>query len=327
MQANPMMRVTSSPHIRSQYTTPVLMGHVILALLPAGIFGVAHFGVNALWHILICVASAVGWEAMIQRALKRPVTVTDLSAVVTGLLLAYNLPASAPLWIGVIGSGVAIVVVKQIFGGIGHNFMNPALAARAVLMASWMGMMTSSAFVLPGMAADASSSATVDALATATPLVALSAARYPLMDLFLGNIPGCIGEVSKLCLLLGGIYLMAIQVVNWRIPVTFLVTCFVLFWISTGSFAGNGDSALYQMLSGGLILGALFMATDYTTAPVTPWGRILMGIGCGALVFVIRRFNPTYPEGCSYAILMMNCVTPLIDKFTQPRIYGEVKKA
>ncbi|MDL2206866.1 RnfABCDGE type electron transport complex subunit D [Eubacteriales bacterium OttesenSCG-928-N13] len=323
----PLMRVTSSPHIRASQTTRSVMLEVIIALLPAGAFGVWHFGWTALELILISVVSAVLWEALIQRAMKKPITVTDLSAVVTGLLLAYNLPASAPPWMVVIGTGIAIVLVKQIFGGLGQNFMNPALAARAILMASWMGLMTGSAFDMAGAAAqvDAVSSSTVDAISSATPLVALSAQVYPLKDLFLGHIPGCIGEVGKLYLLIGGVYLMIRKVIDWRIPLTILGSTFIFFWIHTGSITGPGDSALYQMLSGGLILGAFFMATDYATCPVTLWGRVIFALGVGLLTFVIRRFNPTYPEGTSYAILIMNLATPLIERVTRPRVYGEVR--
>lgn len=324
-QSRPMMRVTSSPHVRSPFTTSTIMLNVIIALLPAGIFGVIHFGWRALFLVLSSVVSAVIWEALIQFALKRPVTVTDLSAVVTGLLLGYNLPPSAPIWLAVVGSGIAIVLVKQIFGGLGNNFMNPALGARAVLLTSWVGLMSGTAFSATGGAAvDAIASAT-DAVSSATPLVATSAS-YSMWQLFWGDIPGCIGEVSKLFLILGGVYLIATRVISWHIPVTMLGTVFLLSWIASGSVWGQVDSALYQLLSGGLILGAFFMATDYSTSPVTSLGKLVMGVGCGALVFVIRWFNPAYPEGCSYAILIMNIATPLIDKLTKPRIYGEAKK-
>lgn len=311
-------RVTSSPHLRAAHTTRSIMLDVIVALLPAGACGIYFFGLNAALLILTSVISAVVWEALIQKLMKRPVTVNDLSAVVTGLLLAYNLPSTAPLWMPVVGTGVAIVLVKQIFGGIGCNFMNPALVGRAVLLASWTSLMSGSAFVAPGWG--------VDAVTSATPLTAESTQAYSLLNLFLGNVPGCIGETSKLALLIGGGYLLWRKVISWRIPVTMLATAFVLFWIASGRLVGTVDSALYQLLSGGMILGAFFMATDYATSPTTPLGKLIMGVGCGALLFVIRRYNPSYPEGCSYAILVMNMTVPLIERFTKPRIYGEVKE-
>lgn len=318
MQASrPLMRVTSSPHIRAARNVRSMMLDVIIALAPAGIFGIVNFGLNALYLILVSVASAVIWEALIQHIMKKPVTVNDLSAVVTGLILAYNLPSTAPLWLPVIGAGVAIILVKQVFGGLGQNFMNPALAARAILMASWVGLMSGAAFVAPGFSADA--------VSMATPLVS-EAGAYSLWQLFWGTVPGCIGETSKLMLLVGGVYLMCRGVISYRTPVSMIATVFVLSWIFSGKLYGSVDSALYQTLSGGLFLGAFFMATDYASTPVTPLGKIIMGVGAGALLFVIRNFNPAYPEGCTYAILIMNVATPLIDRVTRPRIYGEVGK-
>ena len=316
------LRVSSSPHMREPVTTQQIMLCVLIALCPAGIFGVIHFGGKALLLILACVLSAVGWEILVQYIMKKRITVTDLSAAVTGLLLAYNLPSEAPIWLGVVGSGIAIVLVKQIFGGLGRNFMNPALAARAILLTSWVGLMSGAIFDIPGIMPEA----TADAVSRATPLVAADPSPYSLLSLFLGTIPGTIGEVSKICLLAGGAFLLFTKIINWRIPVCMLGTAFGLFWISSGQLWGSSDSALYQLLSGGLILAAFFMATDYVTSPVTPMGRIVFGVGCGALAFMIRRFNPSYPEGASYAILVMNVVTPLIDRYTKPRIYGEVKK-
>lgn len=316
------LRVTSSPHIRAPHTVRSMMLDVIIALAPAGLFGIYNFGFKALWLILISVASAVLWEALIQRIMKKPVTIKDLSAVITGLLLAYNLPSTAPLWMPVVGTGIAIVLVKQIFGGLGQNFVNPAMLARAVLLASWVGHMSGTAFVQPGFAVDAVSVATPLAVGTET----AADVSYSLGQLFIGTVPGCIGETSKLALLLGGAYLIWRGTISWRVPVCMILTSFVLFWIATGHFAGGVDSALYQVLSGGLMLGAFFMATDYATSPVTPLGKIIMGVGCGAILFVIRYFNPAYPEGCTYAILIMNIATPLIDRYTRPRVYGEVRK-
>ena len=301
-----LWRVASSPHIRAGRTTRGIMLDVIVALLPAGAFGVAWFGLHALWIIAVSVLSAVAWEALWCWMAKKPYTVGDLSAVVTGLLLAYNLPPSVPFWLPIVGAGIAIVLVKQCFGGLGQNFMNPALAARAILMSSWVGLMSGTAYSM------------ADAMTSATPLA--QGAEYALDALFWGTIPGCIGEVCKPALLAGGLYLLARRVISWRVPVTMLLVSFALFWISLGSAEG----ALRQVLSGGLILGAFFMATDYSSSPTTPVGKLIMGAGCALVLFVIRTFS-SLPEGCSYAILFMNLAMPLIERFTQPRVFGEVK--
>ena len=301
-----LWRVASSPHIRAGRTTRGIMLDVIVALLPAGAFGVAWFGLHALWIIAVSVLSAVAWEALWCWMAKKPYTVGDLSAVVTGLLLAYNLPPTVPLWLPIVGTGIAFVLVKQCFGGLGQNFMNPALAARAILMSSWVGLMSGTAYSM------------ADAMTSATPLA--QGAEYALDALFWGTIPGCIGEVCKPALLAGGLYLLARRVISWRVPVTMLLVSFALFWISLGS----AESALRQVLSGGLILGAFFMATDYSSSPTTPVGKLIMGAGCALVLFVIRTFS-SLPEGCSYAILFMNLATPLIERFTQPRVFGEVK--
>lgn len=301
-----LWRVASSPHIRAGRTTRGIMLDVIVALLLAGAFGVAWFGLHALWIIAVSVLSAVAWEALWCWMAKKPYTVGDLSAVVTGLLLAYNLPPTVPLWLPIVGTGIAIVLVKQCFGGLGQNFMNPALAARAILMSSWVGLMSGTAYSM------------ADAMTSATPLA--QGAEYALDALFWGTIPGCIGEVCKPALLAGGLYLLARRVISWRVPVTMLLVSFALFWISLGS----AESALWQVLSGGLILGAFFMATDYSSSPTTPVGKLIMGAGCALVLFVIRTFS-SLPEGCSYAILFMNLATPLIERFTQPRVFGEVK--
>ena len=301
-----LWRVASSPHIRAGRTTRGIMLDVIVALLPAGAFGVAWFGLHALWIIAVSVLSAVAWEVLWCWMAKKPYTVGDLSAVVAGLLLAYNLPPTVPLWLPIVGTGIAIVLVKQCFGGLGQNFMNPALAARAILMSSWVGLMSGTAYSM------------ADAMTSATPLA--QGAEYALDALFWGTIPGCIGEVCKPALLAGGLYLLARRVISWRVPVTMLLVSFALFWISLGS----AESALRQVLSGGLILGAFFMATDYSSSPTTPVGKLIMGAGCALVLFVIRTFS-SLPEGCSYAILFMNLATPLIERFTQPRVFGEVK--
>lgn len=306
--------MTSSPHLRDNSSTQRIMQEVCLALLPAGIAGVVLFGWNALLLICLSVVSCVLSELVWEKLTKKPVTVGDWSAVVTGLLLAYNLPADAPWWLAVVGGFIAIVLVKQMFGGIGSNFMNPALTARAILFVSWSALMSKypqTRFM-------------VDATTSATPLVTLSGAAgvggVSLMGLLLGNCGGVLGETCKLAILLGGIYLCVRNIVDWRIPASFIATVFVCYLLKDGA-----EMALYQVLSGGLLLGAFFMATDYATSPVTVPGRIIMGVGCGLLLFVIRAFG-NYPEGCSFAILFMNVCTPMIDRFTAPRPFGEVKK-
>lgn len=248
-----LWRVASSPHIRAGRTTRGIMLDVIVALLPAGAFGVAWFGLHALWIIAVSVLSAVAWEALWCWMAKKPYTVRDLSAVVTGLLLAYNLPPTVPLWLPIVGTGIAIVLVKQCFGGLGQNFMNPALAARAILMSSWVGLMSGTAYSM------------ADAMTSATPLA--QGAEYALDALFWGTIPGCIGEVCKPALLAGWLYLLARRVISWRVPVTMLLVSFALFGFPWGSAEG----ALRQVLSGGLILGAFFMATDYSSSPRRRW--------------------------------------------------------
>jgi len=293
------------------------MFDVVLALIPAALAAVYFFGVRVLFIIGLSVLSAVLTEALIQKLTKKPITINDWSAVVTGILLAYNLPPTAPWWLPVIGSAIAIALVKHAFGGLGQNFMNPALAARAILLAAWPVRMTS--WQIPG----------VDTVSTATPLAILKgteagAAQLPsLWDAFLGNIGGCIGETSALALLIGAAYLLYRGVINWRIPFTFIGTVALLTWIfgGDGLFTGN---AIMHILTGGLILGAFFMATDYPSSPVTPLGQIIMGIGCGIITSVIRLYGG-YPEGVSYSILIMNIAAPLIDRYTEPRIYGEVK--
>lgn len=308
--------VTSSPHLRDKATSQRIMQEVCLALAPAGIAGVILYGFNAALLIAICVATCVLSEFVWQKANKQTVTISDWSAVVTGLLLAYNLPATAPWWMAVIGSILAIVVVKQFFGGIGSNFLNPALAARAILFISWSGIMGSYPQANPFQF-------TADAVTGATPLATLnggSTEGIKLLDLFLGNQGGVLGETCALAILLGGVYLLVRGIADWRIPVSFIGTVFVCYLIKDGA-----EMALYQVLSGGLLLGAFFMATDYATSPITRLGRVIFGIGCGFFLFLIRAFA-NYPEGCSFAILFMNVATPMIDRFTMPRPFGEVKK-
>lgn len=304
--------VSSSPHIRSNESVKRIMLDVVIALTPAIIGSVYLFGVNALKLILISVVSSVLSEALIQKLFKRPITITDFSAAITGILIAFNLPASAPWWLPVIGSAFAIIVVKQLFGGLGANFMNPALAARAMLMTSWPVHMTNYTGTRP------------DVVTSATPLSIMkygTGAELPtLRDMFIGNIPGVIGETSALLLLIGAAYLIIRKVIDWKIPVFYIGTTFIMLLL-----LGVEPKLLpYHILGGGLILGAFYMATDYSSSPVTPLGRIIFAVGAGVLTAIIR-IKGAYPEGVSYSILLMNVATPLIEKFTKPRVFGKVK--
>ena len=302
--------MSSSPHVRSSETTSRIMRDVIIALLPATAFGVYIFGLNALWVVLVSVAFAVLTELVVQLFMNKKVTVSDGSAAVTGLLLALNLPPTVPLWIPMLGSAFAVAIVKQAFGGLGHNFINPALAARAFLLASWPTIMTT--WTIPG----------ADAVSSATPLGALklgeTLAAYP--NMFIGNIGGCIGETSAIALIIGGLYLIARRVIDPRIPVVYIGTVALFTWIAGPQGLFTGD-ALYHVLGGGLMLGAFFMATDYTTSPMSTNGKIVFAAGCGILTSVIRLWGG-YPEGVSYSILLMNLVVPLIDKAFVPKRFG-----
>ncbi|MDD3410556.1 MAG: RnfABCDGE type electron transport complex subunit D [Eubacteriales bacterium] len=330
--------VSSSPHLRnSEASTQRIMLDVIIALAPTALAALWFFGSQAAVLIAVAVLSAVAAEYFYQYFTHQRSSVSDLSAIVTGLLVAFNVPASAPWWIPMVGSFLAIILVKQMFGGLGQNFINPALAARTILMLSWTGLMAANVaphageWIAPveggSYLMQVLGLSKVDAIAGATPLGA-SAPAYTLWQLFSGNIPGMLGETCKLTLLLGGLYLIVRRVIDWRVPVFYLGTVLVAFWIKTGvlySVESGSQNALYQLLSGGLFLGAFFMATDYVTCPTTKTGRIIMGIGCGLVLFVIRAYNPSYPEGCSFGILFMNVLTPLIDKFTAPKPFGYVK--
>jgi len=314
---NSRFLVSSSPHIRSGETTQKIMLDVIIALMPALLAGVFYFGLNALTLTAVAVAFAVATEAVMQKILGKPVTVNDLSAVVTGILIAFNVPVTLPLWMVAVGSIFAIAIAKQCFGGLGYNFINPALAARAMLLASWPVRMTG--WVAPG----------ADAVSTATPLAILKGGEAAgqalpgLWDMFIGNIGGCIGETSVLALIIGGAYLLYRRVISYRIPLVYIATVAVLSFLFGGFEA---DTMIYNILAGGLFLGAIFMATDYSTSPMSPKGQIIFAIGCGFLTSLIR-FYGGYPEGVSYSILIMNVATPLIDKYTMPRKFGEVKKS
>lgn len=301
--------VSSSPHLRSKKTTTGIMLDVIIALMPALIMAVVYFGFKALLLAFICTATCVLTEYICRKVMKRKNTISDLSAVVTGLLLALNLPVDISPFIAVFGCVVAIVVVKQMFGGIGFNFVNPALAARVVLMVSFptaMTTWTNTRFM-----------ETVDSVSSATPLAAGEGA-YSYLDLFLGNIGGSMGEVCTLAILLGGIYLVVRRVISPIIPVVYLGTAAVMSLIL-------GLDPLYQLMSGGIMLGAVFMATDYVTSPITKWGKVIFGVGLGVLTMLIRTYS-NLPEGVSFAILLMNILVPHIETLTKPRAFGESRK-
>ncbi len=304
------MIVTCSPHIRHNDTTQSIMRDVLIALAPALLVSVVVFGVRALLLVAVCVAFAVGAEYVFQKGCRRPVTIGDYSAAVTGLLLAYNLPVGLPLWMAAFGSIVAIIVVKQLFGGIGQNFANPAITARIVLLISFTGPMTDWVTGYP------------DAVAGATPLGLMAAGQteqLPSMTrMTLGQIGGCIGEVSAVALLLGFAYLLYRKVITWHITVSFVATVAVL-------TALLGQNAVYHTLAGGLLLGAIFMATDYSTSPQTPKGRLIFGVGCGLLTVLIRVFG-SYPEGVSFAILLMNIMAPHISNLTRNKALGGAAK-
>lgn len=323
--AEPMV-LSSSPHIASGESIPLLMHHVILALVPGLLVGFYFFGIDALRVLLITTVTAIGFEVLLQRMMRRPVTVSDLSAAVTGILLAMNLPAGAPWWLCVIGSGVAIVVGKQIYGGLGYNLFNPALVARVVLLISWPVQMTTWPKAQPFF------QRAVDAVTGATPLGRMKEsillhhnlsgiAKVSLMDPFLGHVGGSLGEISALALLLGGLYLIAKRVITWHIPVSFLGTVLVVAALFNFVDPNRYASPQFHLVTGGLILGAFFMATDLVTSPVTHRGMLTFGVGCGLITMMIR-FWGGYPEGVSFSILLMNAATPLIDRWVKPRTFG-----
>jgi len=318
-----MLQVSSSPHIRDQVKTSRLMLDVVIALCPALVASVILFGSRALILILIAVSSAVLFEYLSRKVMKRYNSISDFSAVVTGLLLAFNLPVTAPYWMPVIGSFVAIVIVKQMFGGIGQNFVNPALASRIILTLSFPSAMTRWA-IMAGRAGEAAGG--TDLIATATPLYLLQqsngtggAAMPGYLDLFIGSKGGCLGEVSILALSIGVIYLVARKVITLWIPGAFILTV-------AAAAALAGQDPLYHILSGGLFLGAFFMATDYVTSPLTRKGKIIYGVGCGLMTAMIRLFG-SMTEGVSFAILFMNILTPHIDRWTTPVPFGGVRHA
>ncbi len=317
--------VSSSPHIHTgQYITGV-MRDVLIALIPALVVGIRIFGYRALVVTLVSVASCVLFEGVWNKLLKKENTIGDLSACVTGVLLAYSLPVNVPLWIPVIGALFAIIICKQLFGGLGQNFINPALGARAFLMASWPVLMTT--FVRPYENLPLFSSiANIDALSSATPLglMKLKGEMTGYTDLLLGDIGGCIGEVSAIPLIAGAIYLVCRKVIRLHAPLAYLGSSMLFGWLMGYDGLATGDP-LFHLLSGGLLMGAFFMITDYTTSPTTKLGNIIAGILAGFFTILIR-VKGGYPEGVTYSIMLVNIMTPLIDKWILPKQYGRVKK-
>ena len=307
--------VSGTPHVRSKESIQSIMRDVIIALVPATAAGIYYFGLRALILIVAAIISAVFFEWLYEKITKKPVTINDLSAVVTGLLLAMNLPASAPVWVAIVGSAFAIIFAKQLFGGLGQNFINPALAGRAFLLASYPTEMTT--WVVPnGLAADAAT--------YATPLAQLKngALDASLKQLVIGQVGGTIGETCAIALIIGGIYLLYKHVISWKIPVIYIATVFILFAV----LGRHGmRMPLQEIFAGGVMLGGIFMATDYASSPVTPKGQVIFAVGAGLLTYLIRTFGG-YPEGVSYSILISNLAVPLIDRFTVGKIFGALPK-
>ncbi len=337
--------VSPAPHIRDDVNVEKVMYGVVLALVPAGVGAVYFFGLRALMVIVVSTLAAVATEAACQKAIGRKITALDGSAIITGMLLAFNLPPGVPYWLPIIGSVFAIGIGKIPFGGLGYNPLNPALVGRAFLMASWPVYMTAkwaapSRGTMSGISGVtgatplgvfksayttlSAAGATRQEVALATQHLKALYSASSLKNLFFGNVGGCLGETSFLLLLLGAIYLLAKRIICWRIPVSYIGTVALITWIIGGRGMFDGHP-LFHILSGGLALGAFFMATDMVTSPVTPKGKIIFGIGCGVLTSIIR-LKGGYPEGVSYSILLMNITVPLIDRYTRPVKFGQVKK-
>ena len=319
---------TSNPHIRSNETTSTIMRDVIIALLPALVFACVRFGARAIALTAVSVVGCVFWEWLYRKLMKKPQSVGDLSAALTGVLLAFVSPVTTPYWMIVIGGFFAIVVVKQLFGGIGKNFVNPALAGRAFLVGSYAGVMTT--WIDPAVSRAPLMGSTADIITAATPMAYLKTgdiaglmSEYSVLDMFVGMSGGSMGEISALALLIGGVYLIWRKVINWQTPVAYIATVAVITFLFPK--AGSGiDFMLYSVFGGGLFLGAFFMATDYVTSPVTKKGQLIFGIGCGLFTVLIRYFG-SYNEGVCYSIMVMNLLVPLIDKWTKPARFGVVK--
>ena len=316
---------SSSPHIRSNENTRSIMLDVIIAMLPALVWAIYNFGFKALISVVVSIVACLFWEWLYRKLLKKPQSIGDLSAVVTGMLLSFVCPPELPWWTLIIGAFFSIVVVKQLYGGIGCNFLNPALAGRAILLASYATAMTT--WTLPTSKVDT-------VVSTATPLAIMKegtvekftelTANYSVADMFIGRVGGSLGEVSALALLLGGAWLLIRKVISWHTPVAFIGTVAILTLISAPAGIDNVQYMLYNVFGGGLMLGAIFMATDYATSPVTKKGQLIYGIGCGLFTVFIRYFG-SYNEGVCYSIMVMNCCTALIDKYTKPVRFGVVK--
>ena len=303
------MIVSVNPHIYAKDTTQTIMRDVLIALFPAVIASIVFFGVKALLVEVVCVATAMLCEWAFEKITKKPCTVMDLSAAVTGLILALNLPVDIPVWQAMFGSFVAVIVVKQFFGGIGQNFANPAITARVIMLVAFSGAMTS--WAVPAFA---------DATSAATPLAVIASGEGQLpslLQMFLGARGGSMGETSCLALLIGGVYLICRKVISWHTPVAFIGTVLVC-------TALLGQQPLYQVMAGGLFLGAIFMATDYTTSPPTPAGKLIFGVGCGLITVLIRVWG-NYPEGVSFSILLMNILNPYISDWTRTKPFGGVQ--
>ena len=310
---NNLLHVSSSPHVRCKDTTQNLMLDVVIAMLPAAAFGVYRFGVYALVVILATVAACVASEYIWQKLMHKPITVNDCSAVVTGMILALNMPPEIPVWIPMLGGVFAIIVVKQLYGGLGQNFMNPALAARCFLLISFAGLMNDFSSAAIGF----------DSLTGATPLASMRAGSgADLSALFLGLIPGTIGEVSTMALLIGGVYMIVKKVISPKIPLTYIGT-FAVFVFLFGGF--DISYTLNQICAGGLVFGAFFMATDYVTSPITPKGQVVYGVILGLITGVFRLWGAS-PEGVSYAIILSNLFVPMIERFTLPKAFGKEGK-
>ena len=335
-----ILKVSSSPHITSTETVPKIMYAVIIALIPAIISSVVFFGFRVLWITLVAILSCIIFEAISQKLMGRKIDIADGSAIITGILLAFNLPPAVPLWIPFIGGAFGIIFGKMVFGGLGHNILNPALVGRAFLMASWPVHMTAK-WVSPRYGTLSG----IDGITSATPLALykstlssiadtsstieqigiaqsnLSALSSNYMNFFTGNIGGCIGETSALLLLLGGIYLIIRKVIDPRVPLIYIGTVALLSWIFGGADGLLTGDPLFHILTGGLFLGAFFMATDMVTSPITGIGRMIFAFGCGVITVIIRIWGG-YPEGVSYSILLMNLTVPLIDRFVKPKRFG-----
>ncbi len=309
-----LFNVSSNPHVRSKVTTQAIMRDVLIALAPACIFGIYNFGMDACIRLLIGVVTCVATEAIYQYFMHQKITIMDFSAAVTGLLIAMNIPSTLNVGYEIIGCIFAILIVKQLFGGLGQNFMNPALAARCFLLIAFTGPMTN--FV-------------TDAYSGATPLAVLKPGAEPaqatsLLDLFIGNHAGVIGETSIICLLIGAVYLLVKKIISWRIPVCYIATFAILIFLLAPGHQFETEYLLKELCAGGLVLGAFFMATDYVTSPITPMGKIVFGVILGVLTFIFRMYGGS-AEGVSYAIIFSNLLVPLIERVTVPTSFGKKK--